>query len=129
MSTLGSEKYVSFTTFKKDGTPKPLPVWIADLGDGTLGFTTSSSSWKVKRLANNPNVELQPCDAKGNLTPDTEAVGGTAVAVEGDDFVRVQQVVKKKYGIQYSAMMLVGKAAKLIRKGSGTDRAVVITLA
>lgn len=129
MSTLGTEKYVSFTTYKKDGTAKPLPVWIADLGDGTLGFTTSSSSWKVKRLANNPNVELQPCDSKGKLSPGTEPVSGTAVAVDGDEFSRVQQIVKKKYGIQYTAILLVGKVAKLIGKGSGTDRAVVITLA
>ena len=33
---IGSEKYVSFTTFTRSGTPKPLPVWIADLEDGTL---------------------------------------------------------------------------------------------
>ncbi len=50
-TSIAAEKYVSLTTFKKDGTPRPAPVWISDLGDGTMGFTTASSSWKVKRLS------------------------------------------------------------------------------
>ncbi|NNC79410.1 MAG: PPOX class F420-dependent oxidoreductase, partial [Acidimicrobiales bacterium] len=43
------EKYLSLTTFRKNGEPKATPVWIVDLGNGTAGFTTASSSWKVKR--------------------------------------------------------------------------------
>ncbi len=125
---IASEKYVAFTTFKKDGTPKSLPVWIADLGDGTVGFTTSSSSYKVKRLNNNPKVMLQPSDAKGVVTAGSEEVEGTAVTATGADFDRIAGIVKKKYGIQYTGITMVGKIAKLIGKGSGTDTAVVITL-
>lgn len=129
MSTLAEEKYVSFTTYKKDGTPKPLPVWIADLGDGTLCFTTASSSWKVKRLTNNPNVELQPCNSKGDITEGTAPTAGTAVAASGADFDRAAAVLKKKYGISYFVMTkVVGNVAKMIGKGSGTDTAVLITL-
>ena len=32
--TISDEKYVSFTTYRKNGEPKPLPIWIVDLGDG-----------------------------------------------------------------------------------------------
>ncbi len=129
MSTIADEKYVSFTTFKKDGTPKPTPVWIADLGNGTMGFTTSSSSWKVKRLANNPRVEVQPSDSKGKVTSGTSPVAGTAVVVEGAEFDQAVAVLKKKYGVMYFMMTsVVGNIAKLIGKGSGTDRAIVITL-
>ncbi len=130
MDTAGiaSEKYVSFTTYKKDGTAKALPVWIADLGDGTVGFTTSSSSYKVKRANNNNKVLLQPCDSKGKLTPGSEEVSGTATVHTGADFERIAAIVKKKYGVQYTAMAIVGKAAKLIGKGSGTDTAISITL-
>lgn len=38
--SLANEKYVAFTTFTKAGEPKSTPVWIADVGDGKLGFTT-----------------------------------------------------------------------------------------
>ena len=47
MAAITDEKYVSLTTYKKDGSTKSLPVWIADFGDGTIGFTTASSSYKV----------------------------------------------------------------------------------
>lgn len=125
---IASEKYVRLTTYKKDGTAKELPVWIADLGDGTVGFTTSSSSFKVKRMRNNSKVLLQPSDSKGKVTAGSEAVAGTAELKTGADFELVEGVVKKKYGVQYTGIKLVGKMAKLIGKGSGTDTAVVITL-
>ncbi|WP_040496330.1 PPOX class F420-dependent oxidoreductase [Ilumatobacter nonamiensis] len=128
MAAITDEKYVALTTFKKDGTAKTLPVWIADFGGGQVGFTTSSSSYKVKRIANDPRVTLQPSDHKGNVKDGSEAVTGTAEVRTGPEFEPYKAVVKKKYGFQYTAMGLVGKFMSLIGKGSGTDSAVVITL-
>ena len=67
MTTIADEKYVALTTYKKDGSEKTLPVWIADFGEGTIGFTTSSSSYKVKRIANDSRVAIQPSDSRGNV--------------------------------------------------------------
>lgn len=127
--SIANEKYVSLTTYKRDGTAKPLPVWIADLGGGTVGFTTSSSSYKVKRIKNNPAVLIQPSNSKGDPTPGTEVVSATATIAQGAEFERVEKIVKKKYGMQYSGIKAVGKFMKLIGKGSGTDTAVILTLA
>ncbi len=127
-ATIANEKYVSFTTYKKDGTAKPLPVWIADLGDGTVGFTTSSSSYKVKRANNNPKVLLQASDSKGNVKDGSEEVSGTAAVVTGAEFERIAKILKAKYSYQYTAITFFGKIMKMIGKGSGTDAAVVITL-
>jgi uncharacterized protein len=123
---LGSEKYVSLTTFTKDGRPKPTPVWIADLGDGTLGFTTASSSWKVRRIRATSKVVLQPSDSRGRVRQGTEPVEAKAVVKDGDAFVAVRDRVAKKYGIQYRAVSLWGSLARLVGKGSGTDCAVVV---
>ncbi len=125
--TIADEKYVSLTTFKKDGTTTSTPVWIADFGDGTIGFTTSSSSYKVKRLRNDARVELQPSNAKGDVKAGTEKVSGTAIVVDGAEFEKCRSIVKEKYGIQYSAMTLFAKAAKLFGKGPGADCAIRIT--
>lgn len=125
---ISEEKYVSFTTYKKDGSEKAVPVWIADFGDGTIGFTTSSSSYKVKRLRNDSRCVLQPSNSKGVVTDGSESVSGTAEVVDGSEFDRYAGIVKKKYGIQYTGITLVGKLAKLVGKGSGTDCAVKITL-
>ncbi len=126
--SIAGETYVSLTTFTKDGRPKPSPVWIADTGDGTVGFTTFSTSWKVKRLNNDSRVTLQPCDARGNVTAGTDVLEGTAVASQGDEFDRVRELIKAKYGIQFTLINLVGKVRKAMGKDSGTDTAIVITL-
>jgi len=125
---IADEKYVSLTTFTKDGRPKPCPVWITDTGNGTVGFTTFSTSWKVKRLQNDSNVTLQPCDAKGTVTAGTEPVEGTAVASQGAEFERVRGLIKSKYGIQFAMIDMVGKIRKAMGKDSGTDTAVVVAL-
>ncbi len=124
---IANERYVSFTTYTRDGRAKSGPVWIADLGDGTVGFTTASSSYKVKRLGNDPRCTLQPCDSRGNLVDGSEPVSGTAVA-SVENFPVVKPKVLSKYGMQYRMIDLVGKGAKLIGRGSGTDTGVVITL-
>ncbi|MEP1123277.1 MAG: PPOX class F420-dependent oxidoreductase [Ilumatobacter sp.] len=127
--SITDEKYVSLTTYRKDGTPKSLPVWIADFGDGTIGFTTASSSHKVKRIGNDPRVTLQPSNAKGEVTPGSDVVSGTAVIVtDPQEFAACVAFVKKKYGIQYRLITLWGKLAKVVGKGSGTDCAVKITV-
>ena len=125
--SISDEKYVALTTYKRSGEGRTVPVWIAELGDGTVGFTTASSSWKVKRIRNDGRVVLQPSDSKGKPKPGTDQVQGTAVVVDGADFERVEARIKAKYGIQFTMITLVGAAAKLIRRGSGTDVAVVIT--
>ncbi len=127
--SLGQEKYVRLTTFTKDGRPKQTPVWIADLDDGGLGFTTASSSWKVKRIRSNPDVVLQPSDSRGNVREATEATRGTADVRTGPDFESVRKQVASKYGIQFAAISLWGRVARLIGKGSGTDCAIVIDVA
>lgn len=126
--SITDEKYVALTTYKKDGSTKSLPVWITDFADGTIGFTTASSSYKIKRIANDNRVILQPSDAKGNVKDGTDAVTGTATVVTGDGFAKYEAMVKSKYGMQYRGIKALGKFMSLIGKGSGTDAAVLITL-
>lgn len=123
------EKYVSLTTFRKNGEPKPAPVWIVDAGNGKAAFGTASSSWKVKRLKNDSRVTVQASDSKGNPTAGAPVIEGTAeVLTGGAEVARVHGLVKKKYGIQWTMINLMGKAAKMIGKGSGTDSAIIMTL-
>lgn len=126
--SIADEKYVAFTTYKRNGETKSLPVWITDLGDGTVGFTTASSSYKVKRLRNDNRVMLQPCDQRGNVRAGTEQATGTGEILSGAEFKAVEALIKSKYGFAFTMITMIGKAAKLIGKGSGTDTAIKITL-
>ncbi len=125
--TLADERYVALTTFKKDGTPKPVPVWPVDAGNGRVGFITSSHTWKVKRMLNNANVQLQPSNARGQVKDGTEPVTGTAKVVNGAAFDVMNKKVKKKYGFQLKIINFM-HAIPGAKTGHHNDRGVIVTL-
>ena len=61
VSALGAEKFVSLTTFKKDGSAVASPLWIGQDGDHVF-FWTPADSWKVKRAKNNRNDTEAICE-------------------------------------------------------------------
>ncbi|MGO9322720.1 MAG: PPOX class F420-dependent oxidoreductase [Solirubrobacteraceae bacterium] len=129
--SLGDEKYILLTTFRRDGTPVATPVWATNLDDGAIGFWTSSGSGKAKRLAHTPRVTVQPCDARGRVKEGTTAVDATARLVTGSELEAIRERVIAKYGstttkITKALGTIVGIArGKRIPYG---DRGVVITL-
>jgi len=82
---LSDEKYIRVTTFNMDGTEVSTPTWVVALDDGKIGFYTSSTSGKAKRLKNNPNVVVQPSNGRGRAKPGTSPFNGTAVVVTGPE--------------------------------------------
>lgn len=126
--TIGEEKYVALTTYRRSGESSSTPVWIAELGDGTLGFTTTSSSLKVTRLRYDNRVQLQPCDSRGRVTDGTEPVSGTAGVVTGTESDPVRSAIKAKYGWQVTLIRLYSKAAELLGRDRASDAGIVITL-
>ena len=63
-SYLRGHQYIDLVTFRKSGIGVHTPVWFADLG-GRLSVMTRSDSGKMKRIRNNPQVELAPCTLRG----------------------------------------------------------------
>ena len=66
---LARGRYLSLTTFRRDGTPVATPVWVARQGDELVVYTARSSG-KVKRLRNNNRVLLAPCNMRGRVNGD-----------------------------------------------------------
>jgi len=54
-SAIHGQKYISLTTFRKNGTPVATPVWFGEDGD-KLYVMTRSDLGKAKRIRNNPQV-------------------------------------------------------------------------
>jgi PPOX class probable F420-dependent enzyme len=126
---IATEKFVSLTTFTKDGTPKPTPVWIVGLADGRVGFTTSTDSWKAKRTRNTPKVTLRPCDQRGRVADDAIEVTGTAEVVDGAAFTQVKRLVGEKYGFMVTVVKVMNSVRGLFKKEeTQSDGAIVITL-
>ncbi len=56
---LRNQNYIVLTTFKKNGQGVITPTWFAFDG-GRIFFCTWEKFWKVRRMRNNPNVEIAP---------------------------------------------------------------------
>lgn len=126
--SITNEEYVSLVTYKSNGTPKATPVWIVDLGDGTAGFTTWGQSWKAKRVRNNPQVTLQPCDQRGNITEGTDIVEATARMGTPDEYKTVSKLVKEKYGFWVTVVKTMNSVRSALGKGGQSDSAIIINL-
>ncbi len=124
---IADEKHVALTTFRRNGEPKTVPVGIVRFGDG-VAMTTGSQTWKLKRLRNDPRVELQPCNARGVITEGSTKVTGHGRQASDEEFAGVLEAVKAKYGLQVKLTILFGKVRKMIGKGPMSDAAILITL-
>lgn len=110
---LGRGKYLSLTTFKKDGSAVATPVWVARDGN-ELVVITDATSGKAKRIRNNGRVTLAPCDMRGSING--PSVEGTARLTDSTGTEYIAGQIKRKYGLAYIA---IGWLERLRRRDSG----------
>ncbi|MEY4391300.1 MAG: hypothetical protein RLZZ544_9 [Actinomycetota bacterium] len=109
---LDSAKYVSFTSYKKDGTPVSLPVWVVPF-DGGYAFTTGLTTHKVARIKRDARASLAVSNFKGVVSPGSTVHTGAAVLLNGDDAARVQKLIAKKYRVGMLMLAIREKVQKL----------------
>ena len=59
-------KYLSITSYRRDGSGVSTPVWFVAEG-GRMLAETAATSGKAKRIRRNPSVTVAPCSATGRL--------------------------------------------------------------
>lgn len=123
---IANERYVLFTSFKRDGSAVGTAVWIAPFDNGRACFTTGGESAKVKRLRNNSRVTLQKCDYKGRVEPGSPVIDATARVVTGRDCEPVNVAMRRKYAIQFRLLTWSSAITARIKRQSVADAAVVI---
>ena len=121
---LDDGEYLLLTTTRRDGTPVPTPVWFHGT-NGRYVVVTGATSGKVKRIRNNPRVEVAVCDSRGNVIPGAAILAATARVLEGTDADRAADRVKKKYGLKWKAFTAGQGAWRKIRKTEPDEQAVV----
>ena len=125
---LDAAKYVSFTTYKKDGTTVSLPVWVVPFEDG-YAFTTDPDAFKVKRVRRDPRASLAVSTFKGAVSPGATVHHGTAVVLEGEEGAKVAAIVRKKYRVMYLLIIANSKLQRLRGKDShSAETAIKVTL-
>ncbi len=97
---LANYKYVLLTTFRKNGTPMPTPIWFV-YDDGKFYLTTAANVGKVKRVRNNPHVSLVPCTQRGQVIEGAPTVEGKASELPKTSFMKARALLGSKYGLTY----------------------------
>lgn len=122
LSDLTQERYISLTTFKRDGTPVATPVWVAG-DDGRLLVHSAADTWKVKRIRRDSHVQVAACGPTGKVRG--EAFDGEAKLVA--DTSLVQALEARKYGLMYRVTHLVNAINRGLRR-KPTPEAVTIEI-
>ncbi|MEV7284919.1 PPOX class F420-dependent oxidoreductase [Streptomyces sp. NPDC093252] len=104
---VAATRYALLTTYRKNGTPVGVPVWLAPDGRKIVIWTAADSG-KVKRIRRNPDVTLQICDTYGRKTTG-EIVRGHATIQDGVVTNRTRTLVGKKYGLIGLVMIYFSK--------------------
>ncbi|AVH94704.1 hypothetical protein GCM10010497_19120 [Streptomyces cinereoruber] len=115
-------RYVSLTTFRKNGTGVATPVWYAVEGSELYAWTRTDS-WKVKRLRNDPRVEAAVCDMRGNIPEGAARLTGEARLVTGEELRRVRKLLLRKYTWQF---WFVDVPATVFRLGKRPHTGIVV---
>jgi len=67
VTSFKKQKYLNLETLRKSGVGVRTPVWFVQ--DGNVLFVrTIADSGKVKRIRNNPQVNIAPCKVDGNCS-------------------------------------------------------------
>lgn len=121
-------KYVSFVSYKKDGTPVATPVWIVPF-EGGYAFTTAPEAFKIRRIRNDARATLAICDMRGKIPQDAKVYLGSAVVLDATEAKKVEDLINKKYWIGTKLLNVMSVAKKILGKGTTAgDAAIKVTL-
>jgi hypothetical protein len=96
MDEIGRSRYVSLTTFRKNGTGVATPVWHV-INDGELFVVSDADAWKVKRIRNNGHVVVTVCNMRGKIAPHSPSAEGAARLLDVADTQTARTLLARKY--------------------------------
>ena len=93
---LHSYQYINLITYRRSGETVATPVWFVHEND-RLYVGTGRNAGKIKRIRNNPQVLIEPCDARG--TPLGKRMTAYARVLAVDEHARINRLITQKYGL------------------------------
>lgn len=104
VAELARERYISLTTFKRDGTPVSTPVWVVSDDGRRLLVWSGARTWKVRRLRRDPRVLVAPASFRG--AERGPRLAGTAKVIDDPG---IDALLRRKYGWQKRALELADR--------------------
>jgi len=119
-------KYLSLTTYRRDGSPVTTPVWFVEEG-GRLFVTTAADSYKAKRLRRNPAAMVAPCTARG--VPKGDAMPVQVEFLPQDEHARVDRLMAEKYRVDRILVLPIYRLVMKLRGQAIDERSGAAYLA
>lgn len=113
LDTRFAGRYLSVTSFKRDGTGIATPVWFVSDGQRLYALTDRASG-KVRRIRRDPQVLIAPCRPDGHLRrPPVPA--RAEVLTDTASLDRVQALLRDRYKLSYRLVMLGYRLGRRLR--------------
>jgi hypothetical protein len=93
---------VLLVTYMRDGTPVGTPVSIAVEGDRAF-VRTWDTAWKLRRIQNNPEVEVIPSTARGK--PTGPSLHARARVLDGEKSAHAGRLLARKHPILHGLLV------------------------
>ena len=125
---IDNARYISFLTYKRDGSPIATPVWVVPYENG-YAFTTEANAFKVRRIRHDARASIAVCDMRGKVAPHATWFHGAAVVLNEQQTAEVIALIEKKYTIGTKLLAVMDVFRKIFGKsGESGDGAIKVTL-
>ena len=125
---IDAARYISFVTYKRDGSPVATPVWVVPFENG-YAFTTEPHAYKVRRLRHDARASIAVCDMRGKVAEGATWYSGAAIVLNDEQANEVSRLIAQKYSIGIKLLGFMTFVKRILGKGSSAgDGAIKITL-
>ena len=112
---LENQKYISLTSFRRTGAAVATPVWFVQL-QHILYIYTDATAGKVKRIRNNPQVQLASCTMLGKVKGPL-ITGVARIVTDPQEQVRAEAALNAKYWLARRLLRLLYGTMRLFQGG------------
>jgi uncharacterized protein len=124
--SLGKQKYISLTTFRRTGAAVATPVWFVRLEE-TVYVYSDATAGKVKRIRHHPQVQAAVCTLRGRLIG--PSIGGVArVVTDPQEQARAKAALDAKYWLARRLLMLLNGTIHPLRRSQPADPIVYLAV-
>ena len=106
-------RFLSLTSFKRDGTCIATPVWFGSDGTRLFAFTDLHSA-KVRRMGRNPHVLVAPCRVNGKLRSEP-VPARVEILTDDSELERVQKILTSCHPLSYRLVMFFYRLGRRLR--------------
>jgi len=118
-------RYLSITSYKRDGTGVATPVWFVQQ-DGRLLVETDAASGKVKRIRRSPAVRVAVCTASGRLRG--EQADAVAELLPDSEVSSTERLITRKYRIDVMVIKPLRIAQSALHLGRPRTTPVILAI-